>query len=97
VIKATLEERMVEGVKVVGLVFDTTLTNTGEWEGVCRYLQFRGVQYCIYVQYSAVLCSTVLYCALTVMVFQLPEQAHRAPHPLVRLQEAYLWCVYLNP
>ena len=79
VIKATLEERMVEGVKVVGLVFDTTLTNTGEWEGVCRYL-----------------CKG-LYSTLALMVFQLPEQAHRATHPLVRLQEAFLWWVYLHP
>ena len=46
VIKMTLEESMVEGVKVLGLVFDNTLNNTGEWEGVCRYLQFRGVHYC---------------------------------------------------
>ena len=41
VIKMTLKERMVEGVQVLRLVFDTTLNNTGEREGVCRYLQFR--------------------------------------------------------
>ena len=38
VLKETLESRMVGPEQVVGLVFDTTLTNTGEWEGVCSLL-----------------------------------------------------------
>ena len=36
VVKETLERRGVSAKQVVAIVFDTTLTNTGEWEGVCR-------------------------------------------------------------
>ena len=36
VVKETLERRRVTGKQVVALVFDTTLSNTGQWEGVCR-------------------------------------------------------------
>ena len=38
VIKATLEERGIRPEQCVGLVFDTTLTNTGEWSGICTRL-----------------------------------------------------------
>ena len=37
-VKATLESRQVGEKQVVRIVFDTTLTNTGEWEGVCSLL-----------------------------------------------------------
>ena len=38
VLKSTMESRNIEPSQVVGLVFDTTLSNTGEWEGVCSLL-----------------------------------------------------------
>ena len=38
VVKQTLEMRGVSAQQVVAMVFDTTLSNTGVWEGVCSYL-----------------------------------------------------------
>ena len=38
VLKATLESKDIQPRQVVGLMFDTTLSNTGQWEGVCSLL-----------------------------------------------------------
>ena len=65
VIKITLEERMVEGVKVVGLVFDTPSPTWARVRG-CAGTSSLGVHItdCGYILNSTVVYSTLLYTTL---------------------------------